>query len=281
MRHRFTAKHSGQLDKLIADQTPLSRKHGRKILEAGGVRVDGQITTFAAHKVNKGALIEVRVASTTNPTLDFEICHRDESIIVVNKPAGVPTQATRQDRSHNLYAQLQSQEDYVGLHHRLDTPTSGLVLFTINQRANQAIADAFRTHKVERTYQLVVVADPGESGTWAESIDDKEATTRFRRLHTQGGMSLLEATLETGRTHQIRIHAAGATHPVVGDRRHGGAAGRLWNRLGLHANRLSFVHPMSGETITVNAPIPSDLQALWVSAGWVQAHQCSPKTAVD
>jgi 23S rRNA pseudouridine1911/1915/1917 synthase len=281
MRHRFTATHSGPLDKLIADQTPLSRKHGRKILEAGGVRVDGQVTTFATHSVIKGAVVEVRVASTTNRTVEFEICHRDDSIIVINKPAGVPTQATRQDRSHNLYSQLQSQEKYVGLHHRLDTPTSGLVLFTIDQRANQSIAEAFRTHKVERTYQLVVVGDPGESGTWTEPIDGKSATTRFRRLHSKGGMSLLEATLETGRTHQIRIHAAEAANPVVGDRRHGGAAGRLWSRLALHANRLSFVHPMNGKTITIKAPIPADLMPLWVSAGWVSEPQCSPETAVD
>lgn len=281
MRHRFTAKYSGQLDKLIAKQTPLSRNHGRKILEAGGVRVDGQVTTFATHTVPKGAVVEVRVASTTNKSLDFEVCHRDDAIIVINKPAGVPTQATRQDRNHNIYAQLQSQEEYVGLHHRLDTPTSGLVLFTINQRANQAIADAFRTHKVERTYQLVVVGDPGESGTWTDAIDEKEATTHFRRLHTKGGMSLIEARLETGRTHQIRIHAANAAHPVVGDRRHGGAAGRLWKRLALHANRLSFVHPMTGKTVTVQASIPPDLKPLWVSSGWAEEHQCSPETATD
>jgi RluA family pseudouridine synthase len=281
MRHRFTATRPGQLDKLIADQTPLSRKQGRKILEAGGVRVDGQITTFAAHNVIQGAVVEVRVASSTNKTLRFEICHRDDSIIVVNKPAGVPTQATRQDRSHNLYSQLQAQEAYVGLHHRLDTPTSGLVLFTINQRVNQAIAQAFRTHQIERTYQMVVIGDPGETGTWTESIDGKSATTRFRRLSSKGGMSVLEATLETGRTHQIRIHAAGAAHPVIGDRRHGGAAGRLWKRLGLHANRLSFVHPINGKRITTTAPIPTDLQALWASAGRPLEPQCSPETAAD
>ena len=263
MRHRFTTPHSGQLDKLIADQTPLSRKQGRKILEAGGVRVDGQITTFAAHKVIQGAVVEVRVATTTNTTLGFEICHRDDSIIVINKPAGMPTQATRQERSHNVYTQLQTQEEYVGLHHRLDTPTSGLVLFTTNQRANQAIAQAFRTHQIERSYQMVVIGDPGESGIWNDPIDGKSATTRFRKLSTKGGMSILEATLETGRTHQIRIHAAGAAHPVVGDRRHGGAAGRLWKRLALHANRLSFVHPDSGQTITTHAPLPTDLEQLW------------------
>jgi 23S rRNA pseudouridine1911/1915/1917 synthase len=281
MRHRFTAPAVDHLDKLIAEHTPLSRKRGRKIAESGGVRIDGQVVTFPSRMVPKGAVVEVRTQATSEADLQFEICHRDDAVMVVNKPSGMPTQATRQERNNNLFALLQAQESYVGLHHRLDTPTSGLVLFTLDQRANQAIADAFRTHNVERTYQLVVVGDPGESGRWDTPIDGKTAATTFRRLSTSGGMSLLEASLETGRTHQIRVHAAEATYPVAGDRRHGGAAGRLWNRLALHACRLSFTHPMTGERLVVSAPVPQDLKALWTSAGWTQEHRCSPETAAD
>ena len=98
---------------------------------------------------------------------------------------------------------------------------------------------------------------------WSEPIDGKPATTRFTRVASGEGMSVLRCGLESGRTHQIRRHAAGAGTPVVGDRRHGGAAGRLWPRLALHAVSLRLDHPTTGEGMVVESPIPSDLSELF------------------
>ena len=215
--------------------------------------------------------------TSANPPPTLALRYRDEFIAVADKPHGLPAQSTRDRKQAHLFGMLQERFPYVGLHHRLDTPASGLMLFTLDKRANAAIAHAFRAHTIGRSYHAVVAGDPGFDGTWTTPIDGKTATTRFIRRAQAGGMSLIEATLQTGRTHQIRIHAAAAGHPILGDRRHGGAAGRLWPRLALHAWRLQLAHPMTGEALTVTSPTPADLKGLWATLG----HQCTPATAAE
>jgi 23S rRNA-/tRNA-specific pseudouridylate synthase len=202
---------------------------------------------------------------------EYSVLYRDDAVLVVEKPSGLPSQPTQDRAVPDLYSLLSGQENYVGLHHRLDTPTSGLMLFTLDRRANAAVADGFKTGAIHRAYQLVVVGNPGSEGHWNTDIAGRSASTRWMRLATGGGMSVLSATLETGRTHQIRIHASGAGHPVVGDRRHGGAAARLWPRMALHAIELSFKHPTHGEAMVVTGSIPSELMDLWRNAGMEDA----------
>jgi len=277
MRTQFTTAEAGRLDKVIADHTKLSRKRARKLVEGGGVSINGQRARFSSQAVPVGAVVRLQTAAARAPEFEIEVCFQDEAVVVVNKPSGLPSQATKEGKRTHLYGHLCSKFPYVGLHHRLDTPASGLVLFTLRQRFNKSIADAFRNHTIGRTYQVIVVGHPGESGTWDAPIGDKTAATHFKTLASADGMSLIEATLETGRTHQIRVHAAGAGHPIVGDRRHGGSAGGLWPRLALHAAQLEFSHPASGETIMVSAPVPADLQGLWNQV----SPQCSPDSATD
>ncbi len=197
--------------------------------------------------------------------MKFSVVHQDRSLVVVDKPSGLPTQSPK-GGGENLYDLLRGAHPYVGLHHRLDTPASGLVLFTLDKRANAAIAKGFRTHTIQREYQVMVIGDPGEGGCWQSPIDSKHARTHWTRVGTGGGMSVLAVQLETGRTHQIRRHAAEHGHPVCGDRRYGGAAGGLWPRLALHARRLALPHPITGTEMSVSAQVPSDLQALWAKA---------------
>lgn len=192
--------------------------------------------------------------------------YRDRFIIVVDKPSGLPSQAPR-GGGENVFAILSERERYVGLHHRLDTPASGALLLSLDERANKGLAEAFRAHTIERTYEVFVVGDPGESGSWREPLDDKPAVTHWSRVEYRRGLSLLRVTLETGRTHQIRRHAAGAGFPIVGDRRYGGAAGRAHRRLALHASRLSLLHPVSGERLEVAAPPHADLARLYTMVG--------------
>ena len=277
MRKQFTTTEAGRLDKVIADHTKLSRKRARKLIEGGDVSINGQRVQFSSQAVPAGAVVRLQTAAAPAPEFQIEVCFQDEALVVVNKPCGLPSQATKEGNRTHLYGHLASKFPYVGLHHRLDTPASGLVLFTLRKRFNKAIAEAFRTHSIGRIYQVVVVGHPGESGTWDAPIGDKTARTHFKTLCSAQGMSLIEASLETGRTHQIRVHAAEAGHPIVGDRRHGGSAGGLWPRLALHAAQLKFDHPASGEAITVSAPIPADLQGLWEQL----APQCSPDSEAD
>jgi 23S rRNA pseudouridine1911/1915/1917 synthase len=263
MRHRFVAPAEDRLDKLIAAHTPLSRARARKAIEGGGVRVGGQLPRFASDLVPEGAVVEVRSGGVARDALPGLVeRYRDADILVVEKPVGLPSQGTRMgDRTH-LMSILQAREPYVGLHHRLDTPASGLLVVALDRAANPGLAKAFREGWVDRGYLAVVVGDPGPRGHWAEPIDGEPARTRWRRLVAADGYSILYAALETGRTHQVRIHCAMAGHPILGDRRHGGAAGRAWPRLALHAWTLSLPHPRTGVRLQVRSPVPADLVGL-------------------
>lgn len=265
MRARFVAPGRDRLDKTLAAHTRLSRKRARLLIERGGVWVDGVRRKRASFDVDEGALVEVKGAGAAKKSVGAELeeRYRDPWLLVVDKPSGLPCQPTRTGHAQHLYGIVQSSERYAGLHHRLDTPASGLVLLTLDKGVNKAISDGFRTNRIRRTYQVVVVGDPGDEGVWSEPIDGKPALTRFTRLACRDGMSVLQCGLESGRTHQIRRHAAGAGTPIVGDRRHGGAAGRLWPRLALHAVSLRLDHPTTGEGMVVESPIPGDLNELF------------------
>ena len=183
----------------------------------------------------------------------------DGVLLVVDKPHGVATQGSQQD----LYSTLKASYPYVGLHHRLDQAASGLLLLTTQRKANKKIAQAFQTHAIDRRYLAVLSGRLVEPCTWSWPLDGRDATTHVHPLGYHRGLSAVEVTLETGRTHQIRKHASMAGYPLIGDRRYGGEAGRAWQRLALHAHKLAFRHPISGEQLELTSPVPVDLIDLW------------------
>lgn len=190
---------------------------------------------------------------------------RDRWLLVVDKPHGCPTQRTRADED-GLYELLTARYGRVGLHHRLDRPASGLVLFTLDPAADRPVAEAFRRHRVQRRYLAVLYGDVADA-QWTLPVEGKPARTDVRRLGGASALTAAELALHTGRKHQIRVQAALAGVPVVGDRRYGGVAGRRWPRLALHAWRLALDHPITGERLDLRAPLPDDLRLLWAQAG--------------
>lgn len=195
----------------------------------------------------------------------MELVFQDRWIAVVAKPAGLPTQAGR-DGDPGAYERLQAAHPYVGLHHRLDRPASGLVLFTLHKAANKPVSRALRAGLIHRRYRAVLYGDaPG--GAWEWRVDGKPARTTCTRVGYGHGTTAVELVLHTGRTHQIRVHAAMSGAPVLGDRRYGAESGRAWPRLALHAWRLALAHPMTGEPLELTAPLPADLAEAWERAG--------------
>lgn len=186
---------------------------------------------------------------------------RDRWLVVIDKASGVPSQSTASDEP-GIHEALLAEHAYVGLHHRLDQPTSGLLLFSLDPAANQGLAEAFRNHSARRTY-LAVLQGHVVATHWTHALDGKAASTRVLALGNKNGMTAAQLDLDTGRTHQIRRHAALSGHPVIGDRRYGGDAGRAWPRLALHATRLQLEHPVTGQALDLNSPLPTDLQQLW------------------
>lgn len=170
--------------------------------------------------------------------------YRDDVLLVVDKPAGMPSQRTAAGED-GVYELLCRTEPYVALHHRLDRRASGLLVVALDRRANKGLAAAFRKHRITRVYRALCEGDPGEA-RWDWPIEGKPARTDVVVVGSAGeGLTEIACTLHTGRTHQIRIHAAMAGTPLAGDRRYGGDAARPWDRIGLHAHTLGLVHPLT------------------------------------
>lgn len=196
---------------------------------------------------------------------DVRVIFEDEWLLVVDKPAGLPTQAARPSEkgSDNLYDRLSALHPYIGLHHRLDTPVSGLVLFTRDPRANAPIARAFREHLVTRHYLAVAAGEITAPTVWDRPIDRKPAQTLVTPRGIRGGLSALALEPKTGRTHQLRIHAALAGAPLVGDRQYGDESARNWPRLALHATTLALLHPLTRVRLELHSPLPEALRPIW------------------
>lgn len=194
-------------------------------------------------------------------TPDLPIIYHHKGILVVNKPSGLASQPTRDD-SPNVFEILQQQHRYVGLHHRLDTPASGLLLLCTDKRLNKAIGNAFQQHRIERSYWIACFGSPPDEGTWTFPIHGKKAKSHFQTQIRKSGYCCLKVRLETGRKHQIRVHAQKSGYPILGDRRYGGSVARLCKRLALHAQSLSFIHPVTKEKCTLEAPLPKELSYL-------------------
>ena len=272
MRHAFvaTAEDDGlRLDQVIPRHVPaLSRRKARAVIDAGGVFVDRARVKVASRVVKPNQQIEVNVGSESRvETLAPAIVHTDAHVIVVDKPAGLVTAPTPESDRGDLLDQLTRQFGEVYLVHRIDLPTSGLLVFARTREANKVLGDAFVAHDIDREYRAVVLGDLAAQ-TIDRPIGDRRAVTHVEPLQKLADATLLRVRLETGRTHQIRIHLAGLGHPVAGDSQHGGERARVFvpkaPRLALHAAVLGFAHPATKERVRFESPLPAELAA-WIA----------------
>ena len=289
-----------RLDRFLADADRLgSRSRARRALERRKVFVNDREATSAdgARALVAGDVVrlwEDRPGTARAPKRPYrlgplEVLYDDDAVIVVNKPAGLlvvplarrPDADSVQDRlAAHLAVQGRVRPHVV---HRIDRDTSGLVVFARTARAQEALKAQFEARTAERTYLAVVEGHPAPpSGTWRDwlawSRDQlaqkpggrwdaraREAVAHYRTVQRLGGASLIEVTLESGRRNQIRVQAALHGHPVVGERQYAdGASGRATahTRQALHAWRLAFAHPGTGQRLQFEAPIPLDIQGL-------------------
>jgi 23S rRNA pseudouridine1911/1915/1917 synthase len=261
-----------RLDQVIPRHVAgLSRRKARAVIDLGGVFVDKTRVKVAGRIVRPGQSIEVNVGGAIGRAgetpLAPKIVHVDEHIIIVDKPAGLVTAPTPESNRGDLLDQLQKQFGEVFLVHRLDLPTSGLLVFARTSAANKTLGDRFKAHDIEREYRAVAVGHV-TAQTIDREIEKRRAVTHIEPVETFPNATLARVRLETGRTHQIRIHLAGLGHPVCGDRTHGGEVERAFlprpPRLALHAMVLGFVHPATGERMQWESPIPDEL-ATWIA----------------
>lgn len=291
----------------------LSRNRVQSLIEAGHVRVNGR-PARPSSRLREADRVEVEIPPRRSSRLEPEarplaIVHEDDALLVLDKPAGLVVHPGAGVSSGTLVHALLHHAPAIatvggagrpGIVHRLDKDTSGLLVVAKTEEAYLALVEALRERRVTRVYHALVWGDPGPNHGWIElpiGRDPKDrkrmavvrqggrpARTRWRVLERFGVVTLLEARLETGRTHQIRVHLAAVRHPVVGDPVYGGrvkkslslrpsersladALLRGMRRQALHAATLELTHPVSGRPLRFEAPIPEDfagaLALLW------------------
>jgi 23S rRNA pseudouridine1911/1915/1917 synthase len=277
-----------RLDQLLAE--PLgSRSAAQRLIDAGLVKVDGEPRP-KRHRVAAGERIEVAAepasggAAQAASAVPFEVVHEDEHLLVVDKPAGVVVHPARGHRGATLAEALAGRvaggEDpaRAGIVHRLDKDTSGLLVVAKSEAVHRALQELIRKRELRREYlALVTGCPPARSGTIDAPIGrdrrvrtrmstdtdvPRAARTHFELERAYAGCALLRVTLETGRTHQIRVHLQAIGHPVAGDPEYGTANVLGLARQFLHAARLAFAHPVTGEPVDVSSPLPPDLAAV-------------------
>jgi len=317
MKHswRISAEQQGiRLDHFLAEALPkalgreVSRAQVRRLIVSGLVSRNGRREPIASYMLREGTRVEAFVdlakldpAGSAGPRCAVartfawtpeRILFEDEWLLVVDKPAGLPTQPTLDANRASVFGTLKEflqQRDggapYLGLHHRLDRDTSGVLLLTKDQKANAGVSALFAGRTMHKTYRALAVAGAGAPDQWevenhlgvvgrvgkadkfgAVRSGGDPAWTSFRVVERTAGALLVEARPHTGRTHQIRVHLAEGGHSIYGDELYGGpvrlpaAGGALVPvpRVLLHAARLEFPHPITGQAVAVESPLPED-----------------------
>jgi 23S rRNA pseudouridine1911/1915/1917 synthase len=289
-----------RLDQALAALLPqYSRTRIQRWIEEGAVRING-LAPRARDLVVGGetATVEARQADETRiaaEELPLDIVHQDAAIIVINKPPGLVVHPGAGNREHTLQNALLAHDPKLrrvpraGLVHRIDKDTSGLLVVARTLEAQGALVAALAAHDVEREYLALCTGVMTGGGTVDEPIgrhrtqrikmavrsDGRAAVTHYRIEKRFRAHTLARVRLETGRTHQIRVHLAHVGYPIVGDPVYGGrrripagasppllAALEAFKRQALHAARLEFVHPKSGKSVSFEAPLPADFKKL-------------------
>lgn len=275
-----------RLDKVVAKVASISRSQAHSLVLAGEVRVGSDIEIVPSTKVLAGARLEFelpdRAPGLTAEPVEFDVSFEDEFIAIVNKPAGIVTHPGAGNMAGTLAAGVTYRWPQIegvgeagrwGIVHRLDKGTSGLLAVAKTTESMAALKKLVARRQLDRRYLALVDGIPeAETGTIEAPIErdpsnpvrrrvganGKPARTHYRMVASWLDVALLELTLDTGRTHQIRVHLAAIGHPVVGDGTYGGSASEL-GRPWLHSWQLSFPHPVSGELVEATAPLPADL----------------------
>jgi len=308
-----------RIDKFLTDKLPkVSRNRVQNGIKAGTIRVDGK-EVKVNHKLSPGELITVEIPryrpegeeTVVAQDIPLDIRYEDDDVMVVHKPPGMVVHPANGHRDGTLVNALKfylekedlpvlpgNDDNRVGLVHRIDKDTSGLLLIAKTNEAMTHLAKQFFDHTIDRVYQAVCWSEPEENVATIEAHigrdaknrqkyrvyeepeeGHKHAITHYKVLEALYYVSLLELRLETGRTHQIRVHMKHIGHPLFNDARYGGdriLKGTIYSkfrifaercfelcpRQALHAKSIAFTHPTTGERMSFDSELPDDMRAM-------------------
>lgn len=281
-----------RLDLFLALRLGITRSFARKLLDSGNVRLASKKKVKPGLKITPGLVVDATLPAPETMDLEpedvpFSVVYEDPRLVVVNKPAGVVVHPApgnwRGTLVHGLLYRFDSWGTFNNVHrpgivHRLDGPTSGLLVVARDQNTLDALQEQFRLREVEKRYlafvegtirhksgRIELPIGRSSSNRLRMAVDPggRQAVTEFRVLWSSGGYTFVECHILTGRTHQIRVHMSHIGHPLVGDVLYG-ASGKVAEKLGrvfLHSWKLSFRHPVSGKTVSFTCPLPGELIA--------------------
>lgn len=269
-----------------------SRSFIQKLFEKGKITVNGSVCTQKKYKASAGDLINIELPEPEKVEVQAEdipldIVYEDDDLLIVNKPAGMVVHPAPGSSSGTLVNalmyhcgdNLSSINGVIrpGIVHRIDKNTSGLLMVAKNDKAHNSLSQQLAEHSITRKYRAIVYNNIREDeGTVNEpigrdprnrlrnavtDINSRHAVTHYRVIERFGQFTYIEAVLETGRTHQIRVHMSHIRHPLLGDELYGPVKNKLGaSRQMLHAGILGFVHPSSGEYMEFESPLPDDFR---------------------
>lgn len=280
-----------RLDKHIADQTNLTRSFVQHLIDEGCVLLNGSACK-ANTKVKENDCIEIEYIDDQEleaqpEEMALDVRYEDHDVIVINKPKGMVVHPAAGNQTGTLVnGLLYHCQDLSGINgvlrpgivHRIDKDTTGLLIVAKNDEAHQSLAQQLQSKTVNRLYYALVHGvlehdygtidapigrDPKDRQKMCvTSLNSKQAITHFKVIERFKNYTLVECQLETGRTHQIRVHMQYIKHPVVGDPKYSYRKTMDCNGQLLHAHQLTFVHPKTNETMVVDAPLPDDFAAI-------------------
>ena len=289
-RIRLSPEQGGvRLDQLLRAELPwLSRGNARRVIDLGGVHIDGRRVRRCSLTLASGQSLEVHIDGLPLSPFaldDAQVLFRDDYLLALDKPAGVATQPTPARFQGTLYAAVQKflgrgADAELGMVQRLDRDTSGVMVFSIHPRAHRQLTKAFSEHRVDKRYLALLAGTPPEDSGEIRSLlarrhatnrmvsverGGKPAITRYRVIQRFAEATLVEVVLLTGRTHQIRVHFAESGCPLLGDATYGGpvnCVGRPVLRQMLHASELRLEHPVTAVQCDWRAGLPEDFDSL-------------------
>ena len=297
-----------RLDKALASASGLSRERVKALMGEGRVELGGKPVSQGSLKPAAGTPFTIRVpaaipSEAQAQDIPLSIAYEDEWLIVIDKPAGLVVHPAAGNQNgtlvnallHHCKGQLSGIGGVArpGIVHRIDKDTSGLLVVAKSDKAHEGLARQFADHSIERAYLAIVGGHPMPlagtvSGTIARSNKDrkkmalvpddedtgrgKHSVTHFKTVKRLNGASLVECRLETGRTHQVRVHMASIGHGLLGDPAYGRIHAKVraklnnldFHRQALHAAELGFIHPVTGDHLHFTAKLPADMEALLV-----------------
>lgn len=283
--HTVTPEEAGStVEEVLTGSLHVSGRMIQRLTRSKGVQLNRR-AAFLGRRVKAGDVVSARLAQAEDPGLEpvpmeLAVAYEDAEVLVVDKPPFLLVHPTspgqRETLSHGIahHYLRQGLRAKVRPVHRIDRDTSGLLLVAKSAFGQQRLDAQLRERELRREYLALVdgvveedagVVDapigrhPRHPHLRAVRADGEPARTRWRVVERYPRATLLELELETGRTHQVRVHLEHLGHPVLGDRQYGHRGGQLLRRQALHAFRLSFLHPSSGERITLESPLPPDL----------------------